>query len=253
MITAKIFFQGGQDCRKISEGTKLRKTYLKIIKYTSLFFSRFWAKLFHFSEKLPAWFSKLQPTYLEKNLSTNTFWKLAQCFNILRTFRWKIGPLVRKFSSRFLHQEFALPEKFFEGNCFLSRKKFIFLLLFFEFEQFLCLYTKFFSQVSQNTDPNAERKKFGEINLEKIVLSEVFFGNWAEKTWNFSKTVSHNSPNCSLPLQMNTCRDLFGSKTICMKVFCQWTESSDFLRKCFLRIVKGAVHVSSATLRENDD
>ena len=125
----------------------------------------------------------------------------------------KKGLLVEKFSSRFLHQELALPEKFFEGKRFLSRKYFNFLLSFFEFEQLLCLYTKFFNQVSQDTDSSAERKKMGKLTLKKMFFLEVFLGIWAEKTWNFRKTLSHNSQNRSLRLQMNIFRSLTGSKS----------------------------------------
>ena len=103
--------------------------------------------------------------------------------------------------------------------------------------------------------PIQERReqKMGKLTLKNSPFFKIINGLWAEKIWNFSKTVSPNSQNRSLRLQMNIFRNMFGSKIICMKVFRHWTEASDFLRKCFLRVVKGAVHVSSATLRENDD
>ena len=98
------------------------------------------------------------------------------------------------------------------------------------------------------------------------VLREIKWGNypgksvfsinfefWGKKTWFFSKIVSHNSQNRSLRVQMNFFRSFSGSKKICMKVFGHWTETSDFPRKCILRVVKGASQVFSATFWKKDD
>ena len=52
---------------------------------------------------------------------------------------------------------------------------------------------------------------------------------------------------------MTVFRNLSGSKIFCKKIFGPWTEKSDYRRKCFLRVVKGTVHVSNAILWENDD
>ena len=97
-----------------------------------------------------------------------------------------------------------------------------------------------------------QREINGKINLEKL-FSLNNFGLWAEKTWTFSKTVRHDSQNRSLHVQMIIFRKFSGSKNICIKVFGHWTETSDFQRKGFLRVFKGAFQVSSATLWENDD
>ena len=97
-----------------------------------------------------------------------------------------------------------------------------------------------------------QREINGKINLEKM-FSLNNFGLWAEKTWTFSKTVRHHSQNRSLHVQMIIFRKFSGSKNICMKIFGHWTETSDYRRKCFLRVVKGTVHVSNAILWENDD
>ena len=95
-----------------------------------------------------------------------------------------------------------------------------------------------------------QREINGNYNLEKL-FSLNNFGLWAEKTWTFSKTVRHDSQNRSIHAQMNTFRIFSGIKNICMKVFGHWRETSDFWLKCFLRVVKAAFQVSSATLREN--
>ena len=164
----------------------------------------------------------------------------------------KMGLSVKKFFSVFNQQKFALPEKYFEEKRFLFRKSFLFLLSFLEFEWCLCLIAKLFSQVCQITDHCAERK-YWEKEPWKFVFFYSIFGLWAEKTWTFNKTVRHDSQKRSLSVQMNFYRKFSGSKNFCMNVFGQWTEISDFRRKWFLRVFKGAVHVSSATLWGKDD
>ena len=94
-----------------------------------------------------------------------------------------------------------------------------------------------------------QRETNGKINLEKL-FSLNNFGLWAGKTWTFSKTVTHGSQNRSLHVQMIIFGKFSGSKSIRMKVFGHWTETSDFQRKGFLRVFKGAFQVSSATLWE---
>ena len=53
-------------------------------------------------------------------------------------------------------------------------------------------------------------------NWEKLTLKNCYsinFGLWAEKTWPFSKTVKHDSQNCSLRVQRNIFRN-FSETTI---------------------------------------
>ena len=54
-----------------------------------------------------------------------------------------------------------------------SFEKVFFLLSFSEFQWFLCLFAKLFSQVCQTTDQRAERKKNGEINLENLFFQSI--------------------------------------------------------------------------------
>ena len=97
-----------------------------------------------------------------------------------------------------------------------------------------------------------QREINGKINLEKLFFLNNF-GLWAGKTWTFSKTVRLDSQNRSLHVQMIIFRKFSGSKNNCMEVFGHWTETSDFQRKGFLRVFKGAFQVSTATLWEKDD
>ena len=170
---------------------------------------------------------------------------------LVRTLRWKkIGLLVvKKISSGFLQQEFALPEKCFEEKGFLFRESFFY--RFWSLSNFFVFLQN--SSVRCAKPPiNVQSDIKVKINLEKLFFLNNF-GLWAEKTWTFSTTVRHDSQNRSLPVQMTVFRKLRGSKNSCLKVFGHWTETSEFRRKCFPRVVKGTVHVSSATLRENDD
>ena len=101
------------------------------------------------------------------NLSTfRKFWRKLDFFfkwnmfaNIFGLRDEKIGLLVKNFSSGFLQQEIALPEKCFEEKGFLFRECF-FSVIILEFEWFLCLFAKLFSQVCQTTDHCAERIKW---------------------------------------------------------------------------------------------
>ena len=135
----------------------LRKNLLREKKSTSLVFSRFWAVFFAFSEKFMAWLSKLQSTYLLKVLRENIyFWKLNMVSTFFGLWEKKMGLSVKKFFSGFNQQKFALPEKYFDEKRFVFRKSFRFLLSCLEFEWFLCLIAKLFSQVCQTTDHCAE-------------------------------------------------------------------------------------------------
>ena len=117
-----------------------------------------------------------------------------------------------------------------------------------------------FCKIAQSGVPNHRstcgEKKIGEINLRKICflfLQKINFVFSAETTWTFSKTVRLDSQTRSLHVQTVIFRYFSGSKNICRKIFGHRTETSDFQRKGFLRLVKGAFQVSSATLREKDD
>ena len=110
-------------------------------------------------------------------------------------------------------------------------------------------FCKFLQSVVSNHQSTWGEKNIGEIKLEKLCASNNF-ELWDEKTWSFSKTVKHDSQNRSLHEQMIFFRNFSGSKNICMKNVDHWTETSDFQRKGFLRVVKGAIQVSSATFRK---
>ena len=97
------------------------------------------------------------------------FLKTEHYFKLLRTLRLKkMGLSVKNYFSVFSQQKFALPENYVDENKFLFRKSFLFLLSFLVIEWFLCLFAKLFSQVCQTTAQFAERKKIGELNLEKL-------------------------------------------------------------------------------------
>ena len=191
------------------------------------------------------------------NLSTFArFWGITfflekeHDFNLLRALRWKKrGLSVEKFSLGFTEQKLALPEKIFEEKNIFPSKMFYFSVIIFGVGVILCLFANFFSQVCQTANQREERKKIGEINLEKLCYS-INFWLWAEKTWSFSKTVKHDSQKLSLHEQLNIFRKVYGSKKICMKGFGHWTETSDFWRKLLLRAAKGAIQVSSATFQK---
>ena len=98
VTTAKNFNQGWQNCKKCLEEqtkgklvSKEKKLLFQIFQGLERSFNSI------FSEKLPAWFSKLQPTYLSKILRLNNFWKIAQCFNLLLSLRFK---KIRAFSHK---------------------------------------------------------------------------------------------------------------------------------------------------------
>ena len=150
----------------------------------------------------------------------------------------------KKISSGFLQQEFALPEKCFEEKWFLFRESFFY--RFWSLSNFF-VFLQNCSVRCAKPPINVQSDIKVKINLEKL-FSLNNFGLWAEKTWTFSKTVWHDSQIRSLPVQMTVFRNLSGSKNNCKKFFSHWTETSDFRRKCFPRVVKGTVHVSNAIL-----
>ena len=179
--------------------------------------------------------------------------KIEHDFKLLRTLIWKkMGLSIKEFFSGFNQQKLALPEKYFDEKRFLFRKCFLFLLSFLEFQWFFCLFAKFFSLVCQTTDQRRERKKLG-----KLTWKNSFFNQF----WTLRRKNLDFQQNCkawfSKPLP--TCADdhlqkfFYGSKTIWMKVFGLWTETSVLWRKWFLRVVKGGLQVSSATLWEKVD
>ena len=161
----------------------------------------------------------------------------------------KIGLLVKKVSSGFLTGNRASGEIFWGKRISLSRN--FFSVIIFGVWVFSLSFCK---TVVRYVKPPiiVQREINGKYNLKKM-FSLNNFGLWAAKTWNFSKTVRHDSQNRSLHAQMNIFRFFSGIKIICMKVFGHWTETSDFWLKCFLRVVKAAFQVFSATLREKDD
>ena len=159
----------------------------------------------------------------------------------------KKGLSVKKFCSGLLQQEFALTEKCFEQkNICLSKKFYFSVIRFGVWVISLSFFAKCFSQVCQTTDQHAERNKMGKLTWKNCFINQ--FWTLRKKTWFFSKTVRHESENGSLPVQLTIFRNFSGNKNICMKVFGHWTETSDFPRKRFLRAVKGAFQVFSATL-----
>ena len=180
------------------------------------------------------------------------FLKIEHYFNLLRTLRWKKWVFQSKSffqgstnkSSRFqrsisMKKDFSFEKVFFFCYHFWSFSDFFVFL-----QNCLVRYVK--------PPIFLQREINGKYNLEKL-FSLNNFGLWAEKTWTFSRLVRLDSQNRSLHVQMNIFRNFSGSKNICMKVFGHWTETSDFRRKCFVRVVKGAFQVSSATLWERGD
>ena len=133
---------------------------------TILIFSKFWAKFFF------CYCRKITGMVVETAIYVSfqgfegkpSVLKIEHYSNLLRTLRWKkMGHSVRKYFSGFSQQKFALPEKCVDENKFRFRKSFLFLLSFLEFEWFLCLFAKLFSQVCQITDQCAERNKLGNL------------------------------------------------------------------------------------------
>ena len=102
------------------------------------------------------------------------FLKLNMIANFIGLRDEKKGLLVKKFSSGFLQQEFAIPEKCLEEKWFVFRKSFIFLLSFLEFEWFICLCWKFFGQVWKTTNQPAETSKLWKLTL-KICFFKQFW------------------------------------------------------------------------------
>ena len=180
------------------------------------------------------------------------FLKIEHGFNLLRTLRWKKWV----FQSKIFFQGSTNKNSRFRRNISMKKD------LSFEKVFFFCCHVWSLSDsfvLLQNCLVRCakppiivQRAIIGKINLENLFFYSIF-GLWAEKTWTFNKTVRHDSQKRSLSVQMNFYRKFSGRKTFCMKVFGQWTEISDFRRKWFLRVFKGAVHVSSATLWGKDD
>ena len=117
------------------------------------------------------------------------FLKLNLIANFFRLRDKKIGLLVKKFSSVSIQQKFALSEKYFGEKWVLFRKNFIFLSSFLEFEWFLCLFTKFLSQVCQTTDQRAERTKLRKLTFKNFVFFSKAVLCFEQKNLDFQ----HNS------------------------------------------------------------
>ena len=102
----KINFRVEKTAKNVSR-SKPRKILFRKKNVTVLFFSPSWAKFFlyfwTFTEKLPAWLSKLQPAYLSKILRFNNFLKNCTVYQPSSEFEIKkLGPLVEKIFSGFL-------------------------------------------------------------------------------------------------------------------------------------------------------
>ena len=164
----------------------------------------------------------------------------------------KIGILVKKTFFRVITTGIRASRGMFWGKMIsLSKEVLFFCYHFWSLSDFFVFFAKFFSQVCQTTDQRAERNKMGKLPWKNCFFNQFWI--WGKKIWFFSKTVRHGSQNRSPPVQLTIFRNFSGSKIICMKIFGHWTETSDFPRKCFLRVVKGAFQVFSATLWEKDD
>ena len=98
-----------------------------------------------------------------------------------------------------------MEEKFEEKRFPLPKSILFFLVSFFYIEQFLCRFAIFsISCVKTAIYVRGEKK------LRKLIFKNFYsinFGLWAEKTWPFSKTVKHDSQNCSLRVQRNIFRN----------------------------------------------
>ena len=89
VTTATNYSQGWQSCKKYLEQQTKEKLISKEKSYCSIIFNVSGGFFFVLSEKLPAWLSKLQPTYFSKILRLNSFWKIAQFFNFLLSLRFE--------------------------------------------------------------------------------------------------------------------------------------------------------------------
>ena len=164
----------------------------------------------------------------------------------------KIGLLVKKFLFRVFTTGIRASREMFWGKMISLSKKFTFSVII----SGVWVTSLSFLQISlvRCVKPPiiVRREKIGKINLEKLFFGPVLDFE-EEKAWTFCKTVRHDSQNRSLPVQMTIFRNFSGSKFFCMNVVGQGTETSDFRRKCFLRVVRGAFRVSSAILWEKHD
>ena len=175
---------------------------------------------------------------------------IANFFGLRDEENWAFGQ--KNFLQGFYNRNSRFQRKVLRKNDFSFERGCIFLLSFLEFEWFPCLFLQ--NSLVRCVKPpiNVLREiKWGNYPGKSVF--SINFEFWRKKTWFFSKTVRHDSQNRSPPVQLTIFRNFSGSKNICMKVFGHWTETSDFPRKCFLRVVKGAFQVFSATLWEKDD
>ena len=181
------------------------------------------------------------------------FFKIEHDCKLLRTSRWKKRAFSQKIFFRILTTGIRAQREMFWGKkIFLSKKFYFSVILFGVWVISLSfLQNALVRSVCQTTDQHAERNKMGKLTSKNCFINQ--FWTLRKKTWFFSKTVRHESENGSLTVQLTIFRNFSGNKNIFMKVFGHWTETSDFPRKRFLRVVKGAFQVFSATLWKKDE
>ena len=138
----KINFRVEKTARNVSR-SKLMKNLFRKKKVTILFFHRFeWSFFWTFSGKLLAWLSKMQPAYLSKILSFNSFFEKL---HTVSTFFWVWDKRSSAFSRKVFFRVFitwyrafrgiswgkqiSLSKKFFSFRCHFSRLSNFFVVL----------------------------------------------------------------------------------------------------------------------------
>ena len=148
--------------------------------------SNFWAKFFLLSAK------NYRHGCRNCNLRIfSRFWRKNIYFlklNMISTFFgvWdeKSGSFSQKVFFRVQPTKIRASRAIFWGKSFLFPKCFFFLLSIMEFDWFLCIFPKLFSQVCQITDQLAEKKIWG-VNLEKLFFES--FLDFEEKNLYFQQ------------------------------------------------------------------
>ena len=175
MTAANNYFHCWQSCKKCLE--EQNKENLFQGKKTILIFFKFLSEVFFaISDKLPAWLSKLQSTYLCKVLGKNIFFESEHDLKFLRTLRWKKWV----FQSKSFFQGSTNKNSRFQRN--ISMKKdfsfenvFFFCCHFWLFRDFFVFLQMLFSQVCQTTDQRRERK-----HLRKVTWKICFFKSFLD-------------------------------------------------------------------------
>ena len=149
----------------------------------------------------------MQPAYLSKILSFNNFFEKL---HTVSTFFWVWDKKSRAFSRKVFFRVCITWYRAFRGiswgKLISLSKKFFFLLVSFSWiEQFLCRFAVFSSRCVKKAIYVRGEKKLRKLTLKNCY--SINFGLWAEKTWPFSKTVKHDSQNCSLRVQRNIFRN----------------------------------------------